>query len=285
MDNQKIGDFISTLRKKKNLTQKDLADQLGVTDKAVSKWERGAGYPDIAMLRPLADILDTTVNELLDGEASEPVDPKRSNDLENALNYADKIIAIKENRIGKFFAVLTAILLILGIFSSVIVNVAVSQNLTWSILVIAGCTMGGCIFLPPLLYKGRGFFYSLCLLALTIMPFLAIIQNVTSDYGVSSGWLWRIGFPVSVAWLAVMWIMVLLYKKTKMNIWFLSCIGAILCIPGEIITNYAVDEYVDNIANKHSNQISTVSSVIALICIAAILLIIGLIRRQSDRIR
>jgi transcriptional regulator with XRE-family HTH domain len=71
MDNQKIGDYINSLRKDRHLTQKELANRLGVTDKAVSKWERGAGYPDIGMLRPLADALGTTVNELLEGESGE----------------------------------------------------------------------------------------------------------------------------------------------------------------------------------------------------------------------
>ena len=54
MEHEKIGAFISLLRKEKGLTQKELAAQLNVTDKAVSKWERGLCYPDISLLSPLS---------------------------------------------------------------------------------------------------------------------------------------------------------------------------------------------------------------------------------------
>lgn len=69
MDSKKIGKFICKLRQDKNLTQKDLADKIGVTDKAISKWECGNGLPDITLLEPLATALDTSVAELLNGEA------------------------------------------------------------------------------------------------------------------------------------------------------------------------------------------------------------------------
>lgn len=71
MDNKKIGSFISELRKSRSLTQKELAEKLNLTDKAISKWERGLGYPDITIVSSLADILGVTVNELLNGERIE----------------------------------------------------------------------------------------------------------------------------------------------------------------------------------------------------------------------
>ena len=61
MDNQKLGIFITELRKEKGLTQAQLAQKLNVTDKAVSKWERGVGFPDIKLLEPLADVLDLSL--------------------------------------------------------------------------------------------------------------------------------------------------------------------------------------------------------------------------------
>ena len=68
LDNIKIGNFIKLLRKKKKMTQKELADKLGITDRAVSRWERGIGCPDISLLESLADILGVSVLELLKGE-------------------------------------------------------------------------------------------------------------------------------------------------------------------------------------------------------------------------
>lgn len=68
MNNDKIGKFILVLRKEKNLTQKDLADKLFITDRAVSKWERGICLPDITLFEKLAEIFDISVSELLKGE-------------------------------------------------------------------------------------------------------------------------------------------------------------------------------------------------------------------------
>ena len=68
MDNIKFGKLILKLRKKQNRTQKELAEKLNVTDKAVSKWERGDSFPDITLLEPIAKELGVTVSELITGE-------------------------------------------------------------------------------------------------------------------------------------------------------------------------------------------------------------------------
>ena len=68
MDCEKIGNFIRQNRNAKKLTQKQLADKLCVTDRAVSRWERGVGTPDISLLVSLGEILEVSVNEILLGE-------------------------------------------------------------------------------------------------------------------------------------------------------------------------------------------------------------------------
>ena len=68
MDKAKTGALIAAARKEKNLTQRELAAALHVSDRAISKWERGAGFPDISLLEPLADTLDLGVLDLLRGE-------------------------------------------------------------------------------------------------------------------------------------------------------------------------------------------------------------------------
>ena len=68
MNQIKLGRFIAECRKKANLTQMQLAEKLGITDKAVSKWERGITMPDTSIMLELCDILGISVNELLSGE-------------------------------------------------------------------------------------------------------------------------------------------------------------------------------------------------------------------------
>lgn len=67
MDAGKTGRFISERRKAINLTQKELANKLNITDKAVSKWERGLSFPDISILIPLSEILNISLYDLLIG--------------------------------------------------------------------------------------------------------------------------------------------------------------------------------------------------------------------------
>ena len=68
MDQIKIGRFIADERKRKGYTQKQLSEKLGISDKTISKWERGNGFPEVSLLLPLCDELEITVNELLSGE-------------------------------------------------------------------------------------------------------------------------------------------------------------------------------------------------------------------------
>ena len=71
MNNIQFGAFVAQLRKERGLTQKELADKLSVTDKAVSKWETGKGFPDVKLLEPLAQALGASLVELMQGRRQE----------------------------------------------------------------------------------------------------------------------------------------------------------------------------------------------------------------------
>lgn len=85
MNQQQIGKFLSETRKKKNITQKELADKIGVTNKAISKWENGRGMPDYSLFQPLCEALDISVTELLNGKES-----KNDIGIVNYLEYKEK---------------------------------------------------------------------------------------------------------------------------------------------------------------------------------------------------
>ena len=86
MDKEKTGQLITTLRKEKGLTQKQLADALNVTDKAVSKWERGLSFPDISMLEPISELLDISIMEILVGERQDKNDPMTREEAQELIN-------------------------------------------------------------------------------------------------------------------------------------------------------------------------------------------------------
>ena len=94
IDKRKFGAFIVQLRKEKGLTQKDVAKRLFISDKAVSKWERGLSLPDITLLVPLAAVLDVTVAELLEGQriSQEHAMPKQQVEtlVKRAIHFSDE---------------------------------------------------------------------------------------------------------------------------------------------------------------------------------------------------
>ena len=77
MDQVKIGKFISQMRKEKGLTQKQLGEELLISDKTVSKWETGKGMPEVSLMLPLCEKLGINVNELLTGERIAEEDYKK----------------------------------------------------------------------------------------------------------------------------------------------------------------------------------------------------------------
>lgn len=113
MNQQKIGNFILELRKEKNMTQQELADQIGVTDKAISKWENGRGMPDLSLMKPLCNALGITINELLSSEKLDKKDyqDKFEENILNTINYTDK----KINKIKLIFKICIGFILLIFI--------------------------------------------------------------------------------------------------------------------------------------------------------------------------
>jgi len=112
MDQIKIGKFIAGERKLKKYTQRELADKLGISDKTISKWERGNGFPEVSLLLPLCNELEITVNELLSGERLQEVDYKKKAE-ENMVNL------VKEAQESKKKIIMSALVAFLVIIAAV----------------------------------------------------------------------------------------------------------------------------------------------------------------------
>ena len=112
MDQIKIGKFIAEERKAKKYTQRELADKLSISDKTISKWERGNGFPEVSLLLPLCNELEITVNELLSGEKLQEMDYKKKAE-ENMVNL------VKEAQESKKKIIMSAMVGVLVIVASV----------------------------------------------------------------------------------------------------------------------------------------------------------------------
>ena len=112
MNQEKIGKFIQELRKEKGLTQEELAEKLGITKNAVSKWERGISLMDLSLLKPLSEILEVSITEILSGNRIDNKSLKSVSEevVKNTVEYSDK--KIKKSRIKN---IIFSILLVVGL--------------------------------------------------------------------------------------------------------------------------------------------------------------------------
>ena len=102
MNQEKIGKFIAECRKDKKLTQQELAEKLGVTDKSIGNWENGRNMPDLSLFKPLCDELGITINEFLSGEKieSDAYQEKFEENIINTIDYSTKKIKITKDKLG-----------------------------------------------------------------------------------------------------------------------------------------------------------------------------------------
>jgi len=126
MDQEKIGKFIKKCRINKKLTQSDLAEKLGVSDRTIGNWENGRNMPDLSLFKPICEELDISINEFLSGEKikKENYQEKLEENIINTIDYSNNKIIKKNNNLG-------FILLIFGILLSISVFIIIPSESSW----------------------------------------------------------------------------------------------------------------------------------------------------------
>jgi len=126
MNQEKIGKFITKCRKDKNMTQSELAEKLGVTDKSVGNWENGRNMPDLSLFKPLCDELEITVNDLISGEKinKDNYQEKFEENVVNAIDYSTK-------KINKYSNLIGLLLVIFGLFISMSAIMIFPSESSW----------------------------------------------------------------------------------------------------------------------------------------------------------
>ena len=104
MNQEKIGKFISELRKEKNMTQEQLAEKMGVTAKSISRWENGKTMPDLSMITILAEELNVEVSELLNGRRITKEELEKLRDtINNVIEYSNREKKDKTTKLNNYF--------------------------------------------------------------------------------------------------------------------------------------------------------------------------------------
>lgn len=195
MDAQQFGAFVAERRKEKNMTQADLAAKLQVTDKAVSRWERGLGFPDINTIEPLADALELSVLELMKSERMNEVSV--SHDIADTviLDTLDVAITQRREERKKVFAILgisVVIVLLLLTIDNAGWDVATITLLTFAVILPLFGTISGMILIGygvwrkiHHIHSRQIFLAALICLATAALPFiLAIILGILGIFPV-----------------------------------------------------------------------------------------------------
>ena len=146
MDQIMVGRFIAECRKKKNLTQMQLAEMLNITDKAVSKWERGIAMPNTSLMLELCDILGVSVNELLSGEKINMENSNQKNE-QLLLDMAKEL----ENKNKTIWSSMWAIMIVsmTALLTGIFIAVFLIPEGVWQLFTILGICV---VFLIPCFY-------------------------------------------------------------------------------------------------------------------------------------
>ena len=118
MNQEKIGKFIAELRKEKNMTQAELAEKMGVTDKSISRWENCKTMPDISMLNILANELNCTIQELLNGRKMTKKELLDLRETINNLVLYESSQQIKKDKESNKYTIIGIITFVLAIFNN-----------------------------------------------------------------------------------------------------------------------------------------------------------------------
>lgn len=279
MDNEKMGPFISEMRKSLQLTQKELAEKLKVSDKAVSKWERNLSRPDISLLVPLSDILGITITELLKGEKADTDDIDVQESLDTALQYSEKTAKQKIALTQNTWALIFSIVLLLAVSIVYIVNVTVSGTFTWSLIPIAASIFIWLVFFPAIKMGTKGIIASLISLSLSSAPFLFVLDFAIDRVAGENTLVFPVSIRIAPFVIVFLWIAFFLFKKFKTRKLLIIAFLVFLSGPVSLLSNFLI-------ASMHDQPwfgVQPILNIFTLTALAVILFAIELTLRNKER--
>ncbi|MCI8639245.1 MAG: helix-turn-helix transcriptional regulator [Coprococcus sp.] len=155
MDQRKTGKFLKELRKEKNLTQEQLAEMLGVSNRSVSRWENGVNMPDFDLVIEIVNYFDVTIEEFLDGERKMEMDKKTEETLLKVADYENNEKMKFSRRLCRIFiAALIAFIVYMVIDIQGLSSTGVYENIAdFSLGLVFGVLILGTLFTSR--YMGR----------------------------------------------------------------------------------------------------------------------------------
>lgn len=268
-----VGQFISARRQELGLTQKQLAEQLHVTDKAVSKWERGQGYPDISTLPLLAEVLGVSIDEMLSGSQDSLHDAPVI-EVKDMMQTIREVDSQRMERVARWCWLIVTLAGLVAILVCGICNYAIDGGFTWSLYPMASVVFAWLIITPVLLCKRRRIAFGLLVLTFTAVPFLAVILNLAGQ----SQWLVPLCVPVILISLVFIWVCYFLFAVLKKNFWYSLAI-IVLVVAG---LDFAIDAIIGAALNEP--QVDGWSLLSILICVIAAVVLFAVGKKTKGKV-
>jgi transcriptional regulator with XRE-family HTH domain len=283
MDNREFGSRIAEARKKNGMTQKELAELLDVTDKAVSKWECGKGFPEITLLPKLSRILGIKPEDLLsDRTASTETRPEIQSGsmnkesiepqvelVTNVIKYSGEQRRRKMSRL--VFPIISASLG-LSAFVCLLVDFCITKAFTWSRFPVSSLLFCFVILVPVILLRKHRIALSLAVFFAGLIPFLYYLESLVS----AKGWVKGLAAPITglSAVCTVLIVGLFLYSKIDR----LVALAITFAVTG-IGLNILINEIVMRYLNEYSFNISVFITAAGFGVVTAVLLITAIARR------
>ena len=236
MDQIKIGKFIASCRKEQGMTQAVLAEKLGISDRAVSKWETGKSMPDSGIMLELCGLLKINVNELLSGEKI----------MAEAYGKAaeENLLALKRKNENNFsinmvLMFLFSVLMGVGIAVCLICDLATSGKPTWSIITLSAILIAWIVVAPVMLGGRKGILPSMIALSVSAFPFLFLLSRFVHAKSV-----FRIGGVMAAIGICLIWIVFVLYRRFKNRKLMATGLSLLIAIPFTFLFNLVLSKMI-----------------------------------------
>lgn len=199
----KFGEYIKQKRLEADLTQKEFAERLFVSDKTVSKWERGISYPDITLISKICKELNITEHEFITA-------------CDDMVSRKEKLQARRFRNFVKGYHWTLIILYSIALITSFIVNLAVNHTLTWFFVVLASFALAFSITNLPIMLKKQKTLITFAIATVLIYFLLFVISVYTS-----ADWLFKVAYPIATLPVLAVWLIMLTIRYLREN-WFLK---------------------------------------------------------------
>lgn len=230
LNEKETGNFIRELRKNAGWTQKELGVRIGISDKAISKWERGLSFPDITLLPRLAEVFQVSVGDIISGRRLSAAEVSTET-LDTVVNQTLEYSRKDTFRWRKLILNLILTLTVLAGSVCVIVNLAVSGRIDWAWYPLGALMMVLCLIGSLIIPVRRRLETVMAAFGISCLLYLFMIEQLSG----TAGWFFPLALPITVVTVISLTLILKLIQQLKRR-WLVLSLSCVLLSAGPLIS-------------------------------------------------